>query len=47
MTVPIESIEHAAEEMLRRGVEGEVIEPAALRAALRMKAERLLAHYPP
>jgi predicted DNA-binding transcriptional regulator YafY len=45
VTVPIESIDHAADEMLRLGVESEVIEPRELRAALRLKAERLLALY--
>ena len=45
MTVPIESVEHAADEMLRLGAEAEVIEPEALREALRLKAERLLALY--
>ena len=45
VTVPIESVEHAADEMLRLGAEAEVIEPEALREALRLKAERLLALY--
>jgi predicted DNA-binding transcriptional regulator YafY len=45
VTVPIESVEHAAAELLKLGVEGEVIEPPELRAALRARAERLLALY--
>jgi predicted DNA-binding transcriptional regulator YafY len=45
VTVPIESVAHAADEMLKLGAEGEVIEPEALREALRIKAERLLAIY--
>ena len=45
VTVPIESVEHAADEMHKLGTEGEVIAPKALRAALRGRAERLLALY--
>ena len=45
VTVPIESVAHAADEMLKLGAEGEVIEPQALREALRLKAERLLSIY--
>jgi len=45
VTVPIESVEHAADEMLKLGAEAEVIEPQALREALRLRAERLLALY--
>ena len=45
VTVPIESVEHAADEMLELGADAEVIEPQALREALRLRAERLLALY--
>lgn len=45
VTVPIESIEHAAREMLRLGAEAEVLEPAALRARLADGARALLALY--
>jgi len=43
--VPLESVEHAADEMLKLGADAEVIEPQALREALRLRAERLLALY--
>jgi predicted DNA-binding transcriptional regulator YafY len=46
-TVPIESIEHAAREMLRLGAEAEVIEPRALRERLRASAQDMLALYAP
>ena len=45
VTVPIESAQHAAREMLRLGAEAVVLEPAALREALRATAARMLAAY--
>jgi predicted DNA-binding transcriptional regulator YafY len=43
--VPIESVAHAARELLRLGDQAEVLEPAALRQALRETAHRMwLAH---
>jgi len=45
VTVPIESVEHAAREMLRLGDEAVVLEPAALRDALRDTTARMLAAY--
>jgi predicted DNA-binding transcriptional regulator YafY len=45
VTVPIESIEHAAQEMLRLGPEAEVLAPAALRQAVHHAALRLLRLY--
>lgn len=45
VTVPIESAEHAAREMLRLGDEAVVLEPAALRDALRATAAQMLAAY--
>ena len=45
VTVPIESVEHAATEMLRLGPEAIVLEPAPLRAALRDMATQMLAAY--
>ena len=45
VTVPIESAEHAAREMLRLGAEAVVLEPAALRDALRVTAAQMLAAY--
>ncbi|MEO8527401.1 MAG: WYL domain-containing protein, partial [Caldimonas sp.] len=45
VTVPIESVEHAATEMLKLGVDAEVLAPRELREALRIKAERLLDLY--
>lgn len=47
VTVPIESIEHAAREMLRLGAEAEVIEPRELRERLRSSAREMLALYAP
>jgi predicted DNA-binding transcriptional regulator YafY len=44
VTVPIESVEHAADEMQRLGVEARC-SSAALRTALRVRAERLLSLY--
>ncbi len=45
VTVPIESVEQAATEMLRLGPEAVVLEPAPLRAALQELASRMLAAY--
>jgi predicted DNA-binding transcriptional regulator YafY len=45
VTVPIESVDHAAREMLRLGTEAEVIEPDELRDRLRETAARLTAIY--
>ena len=45
VTVPIESVEHAAREMLRLGCEAVVLEPAALRDALRATVAQMLASY--
>ncbi|HEY2979312.1 MAG TPA: YafY family protein [Burkholderiaceae bacterium] len=45
VTVPIESVEHAAREMLRLGDEAVVLEPAALRDALRATVAQMLASY--
>jgi predicted DNA-binding transcriptional regulator YafY len=47
VTVPIESVDHAAREMLRLGAEAEVIAPPELRARLRGSAQALLALYMP
>ena len=43
--VPIESIAHAAREMLRLGAEGEVLAPPQLRAALAAAARAMLQRY--
>lgn len=43
--VPIESIDHAAREMLRLGPEGEVLQPAALRERLAASAAAMSALY--
>jgi predicted DNA-binding transcriptional regulator YafY len=45
VVVPIESIDHAAREMLRLGAEGEVLEPAPLRERLRAAATSMQALY--
>jgi len=45
VTVPIESVEHATREMLRLGDEALVLEPAALRDALRATVAQMLASY--
>ena len=45
VTVPIESVEHAAIDFLRLGPEAEVLAPAALRQALRTAAGRLAQLY--
>jgi predicted DNA-binding transcriptional regulator YafY len=47
VTVPIESVDHAAREMLKLGAEAEVIEPRELRARLRGSAQAMLALYEP
>lgn len=47
LTVPIESIDHAAREMLRLGAEAQVLQPAALRERLRGSAQAMLALYTP
>jgi predicted DNA-binding transcriptional regulator YafY len=45
ITVPIESVAHAAREMLRLGDEGEVLAPAELRDALAGVYARLADRY--
>jgi predicted DNA-binding transcriptional regulator YafY len=45
--VPIESVTHAAREMLRLGDEGEVVEPLALRRALHDTATRMAQRHVP
>jgi predicted DNA-binding transcriptional regulator YafY len=45
ITVPIESVAHAAREMLRLGNEGEVLAPAELREALAAVYARLAGRY--
>ncbi|HET7525918.1 MAG TPA: WYL domain-containing protein, partial [Burkholderiaceae bacterium] len=45
VTVPIESVEHAAREMLRLGDDALVLEPAALRDALIASARQMLERY--
>ncbi|HEY6511186.1 MAG TPA: YafY family protein [Burkholderiaceae bacterium] len=45
VTVPIESVEHASRQMLRLGAEAVVLEPAALRDALRASAQAMHALY--
>ena len=45
MTVPIESIEHAAREMLRLGADAEVMQPTALRTQMRDAAQAMRALY--
>ncbi len=47
VTVPIESIDHAAREMIKLGAEVEVLEPPALRDRMADTAERLAALYAP
>jgi predicted DNA-binding transcriptional regulator YafY len=47
VTVPIESIDHAAREMLKLGAEAEVTAPRELRERLRGSAQALLALYAP
>jgi predicted DNA-binding transcriptional regulator YafY len=43
--VPIESIDHAAREMLRLGADAEVVEPGALRSRMAQAAQQMLALY--
>jgi predicted DNA-binding transcriptional regulator YafY len=45
VTVPIESVDHAAREMLKLGAEAEVIAPRDLRERLRGSAQAMLALY--
>jgi predicted DNA-binding transcriptional regulator YafY len=45
VTVPIESIDHAAREMLKLGADAEVLEPAELRSRLAHAARAMLALY--
>jgi len=45
VSVPIESVEHAAREMLRLGDDAVVLQPAALRDALRATAQAMLTAY--
>ncbi len=45
LAVPIESIDHAAQEMLKLGAEAEVLEPAELRQRMAETARRLVALY--
>jgi predicted DNA-binding transcriptional regulator YafY len=47
VTIPIESVDHAAAQILGTGAECEVIEPAALRARLAQAAVALAAIYRP
>ena len=45
VTVPIESIDHAAREMLRLGADAEVLTPAELRSRLAQAARAMLTRY--
>jgi predicted DNA-binding transcriptional regulator YafY len=45
VTVPIESVEHAANDFLRLGAEAEVLAPAELRSAMRHTIQQLAALY--
>lgn len=45
VVVPIESVDHAAREMLRLGPEAEALAPPALRRALQEMAQRMAAVY--
>jgi predicted DNA-binding transcriptional regulator YafY len=47
VTVPIESVDHAAREMLKLGAEAEVVAPRELRNRLRGSAQAMLALYEP
>jgi predicted DNA-binding transcriptional regulator YafY len=47
VTIPIESVEDAARELLRLGPEGEVLKPPELREKLQETANRLAALYAP
>jgi len=45
VTIPIESVDHAAAELIRLGAEAEVLKPAALRNHMAVTAQRLLSLY--
>jgi predicted DNA-binding transcriptional regulator YafY len=45
VSVPIESVDHAAADFLRLGVEARVLEPPALRERMRRTATELAALY--
>jgi predicted DNA-binding transcriptional regulator YafY len=45
VTIPIESIAHAASQVLRLGAQAEALEPAALRRELRERADAIAAFY--
>lgn len=45
VSIPIESIEHASNQLLRLGAEAEVLQPAALRARMAASARRLARVY--
>ena len=45
VTIPIESVEHAASQLLRLGAEAEARKPAALRARMRDTAAHLVQVY--
>src|SRR5207248_2274437 len=45
VTIPIESIAHAAQQVLRLGAQAEVLEPAALRRELLERVEAIAAFY--
>jgi predicted DNA-binding transcriptional regulator YafY len=45
VAIPIESVEHAAQEMLKLGVDVEVVEPEALRHRLARTAREVAAIY--
>lgn len=45
VTVPIESVDHAAREMLKLGADAEVLEPAQLRERMAQAARKMLALY--
>jgi predicted DNA-binding transcriptional regulator YafY len=45
VTIPIESVEHAAGEIVRLGAEAEVIEPAELRARIAETAREMARLY--
>jgi predicted DNA-binding transcriptional regulator YafY len=45
VTLPVESLEHGAMELLRLGAEAEVVEPAELRRRMRETAEALAGRY--
>ena len=47
VTIPIESVEHAATQLLRLGADAEVLEPPALRARMAASARQLVRLYEP